>query len=434
MALRSRVHLTTRPGLVLSAHMRAAISMLRMPTSELLEDIAREAAENPFLVVDSPRTAGEISAYDYALATAAAPESLHDRLARQLAVQHLDAPTEAAAAFLIGELREDGYLDATLEDLADSTGAPLTLLEAGLRALQRCDPPGIGARDLPECLALQLVDAGIAEEMARAITARLEDFAEGRWARLAPALSLPVAELQRIADLLHRFTSSPIQSDDTAPIVLIPEIRIECRGDHAEAWLNSATLPMVSVLEADRGALGTEEMRALFERATAFSEAIAARHATLLRIAAVVAARQREFFLEGHERIAPLTRGEIAETLGLHPSTVGRAIAGKALIADGRVYPFGRFFSRALAAEGRGISPFDIQRRIRTLIAQEDSRAPLADTQIQTHLRNEGVDIARRTVAKYRKCLRIPSSFARRARRPPATAAMQTAARPESQV
>jgi RNA polymerase sigma-54 factor len=430
MALGSRVHLSTRPTLALSARMRAAISILRMPTATLLEDIAREAADNPFLVVDSPRAAGEFSAYDYALATAEAPESLHERLARQLALQHLDAPTQMAAEFLVGELREDGYLDARLEDLADSTGVPLALLEAGLRALQRCDPPGIGARDLPECLALQLVDAGIAENLARAITARLEEFAEGRWSRLGADLALPVAELERIADLLRRFASSPIQSEDDTPIVLIPEIRIECRDGRAEARLNSAALPMVSVLETDRSALGTDEMRALHDRAIAFSEAIAARRATLLRIAAVVAARQTTFFLGGHERVVPLTRGDIAEALQLHPSTVGRAIAGKALIADGRVYAFARFFSRALAREGGGISPFEIQRRIRAMIEREDCCAPLADAQIQTHLRNEGVDIARRTVAKYRKCLRIPSSFARRARKPLAKAGMQAEAGP----
>ncbi len=430
MALRSRVHLTNQQRLALSPHMRAAISVLRMPTATLLEDIAREAAENPFLVVDSPRTAGGNSAYDYALATAEAPESLHDKLAHQLAVQRLDAAAEAAAAFLIGELREDGYLDVSLEELAETTGAPFAILEAGLRALQRCDPPGIGARDLPECLALQLVDTGVAEDSARAITSHLEDFAEARWAQLGQVLHLPANELARIADLLRSFPSKPIQSDDAAPIALIPEIRIDCRQDRVEARLNSATLPSVSVLTTDRASLDTDEMKGLFERAAAFSDAISARLATLLRIASVVAEKQKVFFLNGHEKIAPLTRGEIAEMLQLHPSTVGRAIAGKALTADGRVYAFGHFFPRALVTHGGGVSSFDIQRRIRFLVEREDSSAPLADAEIQTQLQNEGVDIARRTVAKYRKCLRIPSSFARRSRKLLAKGGTQAAPRP----
>jgi RNA polymerase sigma-54 factor len=429
MALKSRVHLTARQRLALSPHMRAAISVLRMPTATLLDDIAREAAENPFLVVDSPRSAGEMSAYDYALATAEAPESLYDKLAHQLAVQRLDAATGAAAQFLISELREDGYLDTSLDELADSTGAPLAVLEAGLRALQRCEPPGIGARDLPECLALQLVDTGITEGAARAITAHLEDFAEGHWARLGQRLQLPLGELERIADLLRGFPSKPIQSDDETPIVLVPEIRIDCGEDRVVARLNSATVPQVSVLATDRAALDSDKMKELFERAAAFADAVSARRATLLRIASVVAEMQKDFFLHGQVRIAPLTRGEIAETLQLHPSTVGRAIAGKALIADGRVYPLGHFFPRALSSDGGDVSSFDIQRRIRAMIEREETDAPLADAQIQAHLQNEGVDIARRTVAKYRKCLRIPSSFARRTRKPLAKGGPQAARR-----
>jgi RNA polymerase sigma-54 factor len=432
MALRPRVHLTNRQGLSLSAHMRAAISVLRMPTATLLEDIAREAAENPFLVVDSSRRAGDVSAYDYALAIAEAPESLQDKLSQQLAMQRLDAPTEAAAAFLIGELREDGYLDVSLEELAETTGAPLGILKAGLKALHRCDPPGIGARDLAECLALQLIDTGLDEDTAHRATERLEDFAEARWAGLGHRLALPVAELERIADLLRHFPSSPVQSDDSAPIILIPEIRIDCHEDRAEARLNSTTLPGISVLQTDRASLTTDEMKALFERAAAFSDAVTARRATLLRIASAVAQKQGQFFLKGHKTVAPLTRGEIALELRLHPSTVGRAIAGKALIADGRVYAFDHFFPRALASANGGVSPFDIQRRIRAMIEREDSEAPLADGQIQTQLQHEGVDIARRTVAKYRKCLRIPSSFARRSRKLPAKGGTQVAPPPES--
>ncbi len=419
MALKSRVNLTTRQGLAVSAYMRAALSILRMPTSELLEDIAREAAENPFLVVEGATgsNAGGMSAYDYALATAAAPESLHMRLAHQIALQQLDAPTEAAASYLVGELREDGYLDVTLEEVSESTGAPLDVLKAGLHALQRCEPAGIGARDLPECLALQLVESGVAEGLARRIAARLDDFAEARWQRLEQALSLSPPELERIAELLRHCTSRPVQSEEHAPIVLIPEIRVDCYGGRVEARLNAAGVPAIGVLDTGRENLTTPEIRALFERACAFSKAVSARLATLLRIAEVIADRQKAFFVDGQRQLAPLRRHEVAHTLDLHPATIGRAIAGKALIADGLVFPLSHFFSRGVAGRDGEISPFDVQRRIRALIEQEDCRTPLADTVIQSHLKNEGVDIARRTVAKYRKCMRIPSSFARRNRK-----------------
>jgi RNA polymerase sigma-54 factor len=431
MALKSRVHLKTQQGLALSAQMRTSITVLRMPTAALLDDLAREAAENPFLLVEMPARGGG-SAYDFALETTAAPESLEDSLTRQLALQRLDPATLAAATYLIGELREDGYLDVALTEIAGATGAPLAVLEGGLRALQRCEPPGIGARNLAECLALQLVDTGIAEDLARRITGFLGDLAAGRWPRLEQALALPRAELERIADLLRSFRSRPVEADTIMPAMLIPEVRITARAGHVEARMTDNALPRVARLRTDRTALASEELRSLYDRAGALAGAVAARATTLLRIAAVIADRQKDFFTGGHTSLLPLSRAGVAEALALHPSTVGRALAGKALIADGKVYPFSRFFSRGIAGEGGELSPFDVQRRIRAMIDQEDSRAPLADAEIQSHLANEGVDIARRTVAKYRKCMRIPSSFARRTHKLHAKGGNQAAARHHS--
>lgn len=428
MALKSRVSLRTEQGLALSARMRTSLSVLRMPTASLLDDLAREAAENPFLIVEGAAQ-GHGSAYDFALATAAAPESLTDQLGRQLALQRIDAPVRAAAAYLIGELREDGYLDVSLDEIAEATGAPLTILSEGLRALQRCEPAGIGARDLPECLALQLVDAGFDDALARRVTAELADFAEGRWARLEQRLALPRPELERIADLLRRFPSRPIEADTASVAVLVPEIRVECADGQARAHLNQAALPRISVLPADRATLTSDDLRNLYDRADALAAAVSARLVTLARIAAFVVERQQPFFLNGQKTLLPLLRAEVAAALKLHPSTIGRAVAGKALIAEGKVFPFAAFFARGLASGTGEISPFDIQRRIRALIEREAAEAPLADVEIQSQLKNEGVDIARRTVAKYRKCMRIPSSFARRHRKLLAKDGAQSASR-----
>ncbi|HQU68345.1 MAG TPA: RNA polymerase factor sigma-54 [Albidovulum sp.] len=428
MALKSRVHLKTQQGLALSAQMRTAITVLRMPTAALLDDLAREAAENPFLLVEAPARGGG-SAYEFALETTAAPESLEDNLTRQLALQRLDPGTLAAATYLIGELREDGYLDVTLAEIAEATRVPLSVLEAGLHALQRCEPPGIGARDLAECLALQLVDTGIADDLARRITASLGDFAAGRWPRLEIVLALSRPELERIADLLRNFRSRPVEADAVMPAMLIPEVRITTSAGQVVARMTDNALPRVARLRTSRAALSSDELRSLYDRAGALAGAVAARASTLLRIAAVIAERQRDFFTGGHASLQPLSRAGVAEALALHPSTVGRALAGKALIADGKVYPFSRFFSRGIAGDSGELSPFDVQRRIRAMIDQEDSRMPLADTEIQSNLVNEGVDIARRTVAKYRKCMRIPSSFARRTRKLLAKDGDQAAAR-----
>ena len=420
MALKSGMRLIQQQGIALSPMMRQSLTMLRMPTHALADEIAREAEENPFLVVE-PQD-GAMPAYDYALATTAAPENLFDNLHRQIALQRLDPPTEAAALYLIGELREDGYLDVPLDDLARDTGAPLDLLEAGLGALHRCEPTGIGARDLAECLELQLAEAGIDRSLARAAALRLDDFAGEDWAKLGRSLGQPTEVLERIATLLRSFSSTPIR-DASGPVdIAVPELLVEegPQGQLSVTLLNG-TLPRLSTMEVARRSLETDEQRALFDRAGRMSAGLAARRETLLRIGTYIAATQSAFFLGHHETLVPVTRADAAAGLAMHASTLGRALAGKALLANNKVYPLSLFFSHALPGADGGVSPFDIQRRIRSLIAGESADAPLADDRICAELRKEGVDIARRTVAKYRKCMRIPSSFGRRRRKVSAT-------------
>ncbi|WP_347311793.1 RNA polymerase factor sigma-54 [Defluviimonas sp. SAOS-178_SWC] len=428
MAMKSGMNLVQRQGIALSPMMRQSLSILRMPTHALADEIAREAEENPFLVVEPQ--GGTTAAYDHALATTAAPENLLDNLHRQIAMQRLDPATEAAALYLIGELREDGYLDMALGDLAGETGAPLDVLEAGLDALQRCEPTGIGARNLSECLELQLAEAGIDRSLAHAATQHLGDFAEANWAKLGRTLGQAPEVLERIAALLRGFGSTPI-TDASSPIdVVIPELVVEAgpQGKVTVTLLTGA-LPRLSTMDVSRRSLETEEQRSLFDRAGRMSEGLTARRDTVLRIGTYIAATQSAFFLGQHETLTPVTRADAASALAMHASTLGRALAGKALLADNKVYPLSLFFSRAIPGADGAISPFDIQRRIRALIGGESADAPLADEKICEVLRKEGVDIARRTVAKYRKCMRIPSSFGRRRRKVSETDRPQTVLR-----
>lgn len=417
MAPKSGLGLVQRQGISLSAGMRQSLALLRMPTQTAAETITREAEENPFLVVEAG-SGGSGSAYDYALSVTAAQESLGESLSRQIAMQRLDPATAAAANYLVTELREDGYLDVSLSELVAGTGAPLGVLEAGLRALQACEPAGVGARDLAECLELKLVDAGIDRTLAHAATRRLDDFAEGRWARLARDLGQPQPTLERIALLLRSFGSAPVHEEDAWVDVLIPELAVEA-GPHGGVTVSllPGALPAVSVMPVARGSLDGETLRSFHERARRMAAAVTARRDTLLMIGRHIAEVQSAFFLGGQETIHPVTRAEAAASLAMHPSTFGRAIAAKALLCGTKVHPLSLFFSRALAGRAGAVSPFDVQRRIREMIDQESADAPLADEGLCAQLNKEGVDIARRTVAKYRKCMRIPSSFGRKRRR-----------------
>lgn len=415
MAAKSGLGLVQRQGLVLTEAMRQSLALLRLPTLAAAEAIAREAEENPFLVVEPP--AGG-TAYDYALDTTPATEGLGQSLRRQIALQRLDPVTEAAALYLVGELREDGYLDVALADLAADAGVSVAVLEAGLAVLHACEPAGVGARDLAECLELKLADAGIDRALARAAAARLDDFAEARWTPLSRSLGQPQEMLERIATLLRGFGSAPVREDGGWIEALVPELAVEAGPQgRLEVTLLPGRLPACSVMAVERRSLDGEALRALHDRAGRMAAAVAARRATLLRIGTHIAAVQSAFFLGRHDRIVPASRAEAAAALAIHPTTLGRALAGKALLAGAQVFPLGMFFARALPGAGGAVSPFDVQQRIRAMIAQESPAMPLADDGIRAQLRKEGVDIARRTVAKYRKCMRIPSSFGRKRRK-----------------
>lgn len=416
MTAKSGIGLVQRQGIALTEGMRRSLQLLRMPAQAAADAIMREAEENPFLVID--RFAGGGAACDAALHTTAAQESLGDSLRRQITLQRLDTATAAAACYLVGELREDGYLDSTLAEIAAETGAPLPLLEAGLAALQACEPAGVGARDLAEYLELRLADAGIDRPLARAAVAEIDAVADGRWTALARRLGVPKAMLERIATLLRSFGSAPVRETGGWVGLLVPELSVDLgpQGEVSVSLLPGA-LPSVSVMAVGRAALEAAQLRAFHDRARRMSAAVAARRATLLRIGRLIAEAQPAFFVGRHDTLRPVTRAEAAAALAMHPSTLGRAIAAKALLADGRVYPLAMFFSRAIGGPSGALSPFDVQQRIRAMIDRESSDAPLADDGIRAQLQKEGVDISRRTVAKYRKCMRIPSSFGRKRRR-----------------
>lgn len=417
MALGPRARLGQQTRLALTPGMRTSLAWLRMPAEEMLEALEAEAAQNPFLRLRRPETLGE--AFDIALDRTAAGETLLESLTGQLATLRVDAEVRRAALLLVTELREDGYLDAALDELADDHGVPPAWLEAGLVALHRCDPPGIGARDLAECLALKLEDRGFTLAEARALVAGIAQLAEGRFTPLARHLRLPEARIAEAARLLRGFSPVPVDPAAAPALPRLPELLIDRDPQGRIAVrLNEALFPGVDVATDLAGARsGSADLARLGTRAEAVARAVRARAATLLRIGAHLAERQSAYFLDRTAGLVPESRAAAAAALGLHPTTLGRAVAGKALMTGGAILPMEGFFSRALPGAAGPVSAFDVQRRIREIVQAEPPEAPLSDAAIHERLIGEGVDIARRTVAKYRKCLRIASSFERRRRR-----------------
>lgn len=417
MAARVGIGLQQRQRQTLSADLRDALSILQMPAAQLAELLAAEAEANPLLDVVTPR----LAAVGAELPEIAAVESRGERLRRQLALMRLPPDLGAVAAYLTECLTDDGYLAEEPAAIAARLELPEAQVLEALAALQGCEPAGIAARSLAECLLLQLLDRGADPDLARALTDDLPLAARGAWRAIARRTGLVEADLAALGRQLGELSPRPGVLDTPDPGMMLPEIVVRPDGHGGfETSLHRDLSPSVARDPAAPGARGLRDAdvrRYLVERrqrAHRLIHAVAYRQRTLLQVAQALVAAQRGFFAHGPEHMVPLTRGRLAEELGLHVSTVARAVAGKALVSPWGTQPLASFFTSGLAADdGALVSAFALQCRIRRMIADEPAHAPLSDAEIAARLHLAGVDIARRTVAKYRGCMTIPPSYRR---------------------
>jgi RNA polymerase sigma-54 factor len=423
---RQRDGLTLRQQqrLTLTPEIRTTLSVLRMSGTALRDVLEAEAAKNPILSLAprfrAHRRAAGPSAYDVALDTTGAEVSLGDRIRTQLGLMGLAPPVHHAALVLSWSLDDAGYLEADLSDLAAEFSLPLPQLEAGLAALQECEPTGVGARSLAECLALQLADHGVARAMADRAMQALDKLAAGDLARAARTTGLARGDLDRIARVLPDLTPYPGQSLQPGPRLSLPDVEVRFpEGRSPEITILSGTSADLSLDQALLGAARQESDDTALARygaeAEALYRALAYRTTALQRIVAWIVGFQTGFFRHGGRAMLPLTRDRLAQELGLHPTTVGRAVADKTLAHPGGLIPLSAFFTPRLGKSPHdAVSAFGVQTRIAELVAGESEDAILTDDDIAHKLKDDSVDIARRTVAKYRRCLNIPSSYDRK--------------------
>lgn len=422
--MRQREGLTLRQQqrLTLTPEMRTTLSVLRMSGAALEDMLTRQAEENPILSLHrrGVAVAGPETAYDVALDSTGAEISLGDHLRAQLGLMDLDPTVHQAALALSWSLSDTGYLESTPAEIAEDCGLDEAAVLDGLAALQACEPAGVAARSLAECLRLQMLDKGVAADIAAAATDVLDLLARGDVTRAARMTGMAVKALQDVARLLPGLSPYPGQllappPQISAPDVevvfppgAVPEIRI-LRGRQTDLSLDS------ELLTAARQETDDTPLARYGAEAEALYRALGYRARALERIVAFLVDYQSAFFRTGDAEMRPLTREKLAQHLGLHPATVGRAVADKTLAHTGGVIPLAAFFSARLGADsGPAQSAYGIQSRIAALVAAESEDAILTDGEITLKLHEEGVDIARRTVAKYRGCLNIPSSYNRK--------------------
>ncbi|RUO98289.1 RNA polymerase factor sigma-54 [Hyphomicrobium sp.] len=352
--------------------------------------------------------------------------SLREHLSAQLPLTVKDQTERLIGQYLIDLVDEAGYIPADLDVLAERLGAPLELIESVLTKLQTFDPPGIFARSLAECLALQLKDQNRYDPLMAGLLAHLDLLASRNIPALKKALGIDMDELADMIREIKRLNPKPglkFGSVQLQPIV--PDVIVRAASDggwHVE--LNSDTLPRVLVnrtyyTRIARTATSEKDKGYLFDclqTANWLVKSLDQRARTILKVAEQIVRQQDAFFMYGVQHLRPLNLKVIADAISMHESTVSRVTSNKYIATPRGIFELKYFFTSAIAsaADGEAHSSEAVRHRIKQLIDAESAGDVLSDDQLVDRLKGEGIDIARRTVAKYREAMRIPSSVQRR--------------------
>ena len=356
------------------------------------------------------------------------PVSLQGHLLEQLGLTDLTAEQKQLGEMLIGSLNDDGYLTANLDDLAVQTANTAENLRRVLTVVQSFHPTGIAARDLRECLLLQLDRLGD-EPQARLAVAIVKDnlqaLAAQKIPQLAHTLKTDASAIEDAAGLIRALNPRPgrLFAPDSEGYI-IPEIVVRRNETgHYVVLVDNDQLPHIRISNHYRRLLEdpktTAEVKSYIReriRSGAFLiKSIHQRQKTIHRIASEIVQAQQAFLDQGIAHLRPMTMAEVANRVGVHETTVSRTVANKYMRTPVGVFELKYFFSPGLrTATGSQISNKSVQDRIDAMVKQEDKASPLSDQAIQERLKAEGIEIARRTVAKYRLVLRIPPSHLRK--------------------
>lgn len=348
-------------------------------------------------------------------------ETLPQFIERQLDRLRLDGDTARTVGFLASCLDGDGYLRTPLDELSGDSGIPLPLLERSLTVLRTLEPAGVGAESLSQCLALQLERAGVGGAALAIVREHLEALARRRYRSIAGKLGVRVDEVLAAQKAIRELDPRPgavfEQPGHTAYVY--PDIFVEDLDGRFVARARAGERPAFQINSYYRELLANsgqpevkDYLRRKVQAAQDVLDAIVRRQDTLLRCAQAIVDRQEDFFRAGEAALRPLRMADVADAIGIHESTVSRAVREKYLQCRQGVYPLGWFFSRGGAGDGMGGAA--AKAVLRRLIDGEDKAHPLSDRQLCEALSAEGCPISRRTVAKYRDELNIPGASGRR--------------------
>jgi len=355
----------------------------------------------------------------------ATQETLQQNLIGQLNQTALNAADRKAAELIIGNIDDNGFLQGTPEEMTLNTGIPKEDFERMLALIQSFYPPGVGARDLRECLLIQLEREGKQNSLeCKIISEHMEDLGKRRFPEIARRMGMSVEKVQECANNIARLNPRPGQIFATAPPnYVLPDVTVEKMDGDYQVILNGEQIPHLRIsntykdimAQDGNGSEVKDYIRDKIRSGKFLIRSIHQRQQTISNIAQQIVSRQRDFFEHGTSHLKPMTMKEIADAVGVHETTVSRAVSGKYMATPHGVFEMKYFFTSGYqTASGESMSNTSVKEVILDLVKNEDGNGPLSDQEIVLILSERGIPIARRTVAKYRTELNILPSNMRR--------------------
>lgn len=456
-----------RQKVTLSPQVYQGLTILAMPVAELHALVEEEILENPVLELDEddyeqhegderdpgaeaederawdewldqyeeleqmdgsgPRDPGaeDINAEEFV----GGVRSFADHLIEQLAMLDITDEVSRAARAIVGSLDEDGFFVGADEEIAAIADVPLEAVALALAAVQQLDPPGVGARGVTEALRIQAEIIGVDTPLVIGIIdAHLDDVAASRFRKIATALGTDEAAVRDAVESLRMLNPRPAGafSPGSAPAYIVPDVAVRRFHDEWLVMPNSDAIPGLRVNSRYRsmlrsGSTADDETRRYLKdkirAAESFMRNVDRRRDTVSRITEIILEVQRDFFEDGQGDLRPLRLEDVAVELGVHLSTVSRGVTGKYMATPYGLFELKHFFSGGYrTSTGMDVASTTVRKRIRELVDEEDPARPLSDQRIAEALSEQGVSVARRTVAKYREELGIEPSWARKRR------------------
>ena len=476
MALEQKLNLKLSQRLVMTPTLQQAIKMLQMTKLELQEAVNQEVVENPVLEdateedeeAQAPAPAAEpepaapaapdpepakdsfdeidYEAYfqDYMDSgynprqyeereevplenTLTEAQDLREYLTWQLGMTSARGAVREAAEFLIGNVDDDGYLQLSRDEIAGSGDWSPEDIEAALAIVRAFDPPGVCAFDMPDCLLRQVQALDIENPVLTAVlTTHWNEFLKRQFSALAKELNVPLSELQAVLTIIKNLETKPGRRYSTdRPVYIEPDVVVRKVDDEYVIQLNDDGLPRLRIsrsyrrmLQNPNGDLGREAKDYLKDKmrsAVWLIKSLDQRQRTIYKVAESIIRHQRDFLDSGIDHLRPLVLRDVADDIGMHESTVSRVVSNKYIQTPRGILPMKYFFHTGIdSSAGEDVSSLSIKNKIAKMIGDEDPKKPLSDAKLMQRLRTEGIQIARRTVAKDREELRIASSNQRK--------------------